>query len=130
MYSSILNSKFLRCPSIWFLLIYLLYQARIQRAGKDITLAAHSIGVHFCVEAAEELAKEGISAEIINLRSVRPLDMEAINESVKKTHHLITVEGKYLKILMDGHMLLDINNTKLYLHHSSYFYLYGEVGSQ
>lgn len=68
-------------------------KARIQRAGKDITLAAHSIGVHFCVEAAEELAKEGISAEIINLRSVRPLDMDAVNESVKKTHHLITVEG-------------------------------------
>jgi len=68
-------------------------KARIQRAGNDITLVAHSIGVHFCVEAAEELAKEGISAEIINLRSIRPLDMETVNESVRKTHHLITVEG-------------------------------------
>ena len=54
---------------------------------------AHSIGVGFCVEAAEELAKEGISAEIINLRSIRPLDIDTINESIKKTHHLITVEG-------------------------------------
>ena len=74
---------------------YLFYvnQARIQRIGRDITLVAHSIGVHFCVEAAEALAKEGISAEIINLRSIRPLDMDTINESIKKTHHLITVEG-------------------------------------
>merc|ERR1719384_2724950 len=68
-------------------------KARIQRPGRDITLAAHSIGVHFCVEAAEELAKDGISAEIVNLRSIRPLDMATIEESVKKTHHLITVEG-------------------------------------
>jgi len=68
-------------------------KARVQRVGRDITLAAHSIGVHFCVEAAEMLAKEGISAEIINLRSIRPLDMDAINESITKTHHLITVEG-------------------------------------
>merc|ERR1711899_182909 len=68
-------------------------KARIQRPGKDITLVAHSIGVHFCVEAAEELAKEGISAEIINLRSIRPLDVDSTNESIKKTHHLITVEG-------------------------------------
>merc|ERR1712088_382132 len=68
-------------------------KARIQRDGKDITLVAHSIGVHFCVEAAEELAKEGISAEIINLRSIRPLDIDTINESIKKTHHLVCVEG-------------------------------------
>lgn len=68
-------------------------KARIQRIGRDITLVAHSIGVHFCVQAAEELAKDGISAEIINLRSIRPLDMDTINESIKKTHHLITVEG-------------------------------------
>merc|ERR1712066_91273 len=68
-------------------------KARIQRAGTDITLVAHSIGVHFCVDAAEELAKEGISAEIVNLRSIRPLDMDTINDSIKKTHHLITVEG-------------------------------------
>ena len=59
---------------------------------------AHSIGVGFCVEAAEELAKEGISAEIINLRSIRPLDIDTINESIKKTHHLITVEGMLICI--------------------------------
>ena len=45
------------------------------------------------MDAAEELAKEGISAEVVNLRSIRPLDMDTVNESVKKTNHLITVEG-------------------------------------
>ena len=54
---------------------------------------AHSISVKFAMDAAEELAKEGISAEVVNLRSIRPLDMDTVNESVKKTNHLITVEG-------------------------------------
>jgi pyruvate dehydrogenase E1 component beta subunit len=45
------------------------------------------------MEAAAELAKEGIEVEVINLRSIRPLDMDTVNESVKKTHHAITVEG-------------------------------------
>merc|ERR1712098_620056 len=44
-------------------------------------------------EAAAELAKEGINVEVINLRSIRPLDMDTVNESVKKTGHVITVEG-------------------------------------
>lgn len=69
-------------------------KAKVQRVGKDITLVAHSIGVHFALAAAELLAKDGISAEVINLRSIRPLDMATVEESVKKTHHLITVEGK------------------------------------
>ena len=47
------------------------------------------------LDAAEILAKEGISVEVINLRSIRPLDMDTVNESVKKTHHLITVEGTF-----------------------------------
>jgi pyruvate dehydrogenase E1 component beta subunit len=48
------------------------------------------------LDAAELLAKDGISVEVINLRSIRPLDMDTVNESVKKTHHLVTVEGKNL----------------------------------
>ena len=70
-------------------------KAKIQKAGKDITIVAHSIGVHFAMQAAEELAKTGISAEVVNLRSIRPLDMDTVNESVMKTNHLITVEGTY-----------------------------------
>merc|ERR1719393_158698 len=68
-------------------------KAKIQRAGSDVSLVAHSIGVGFAMSAAEELAKEGINCEVINLRSIRPLDMDTVNESVKKTGHAITVEG-------------------------------------
>merc|ERR1712024_242008 len=68
-------------------------KAKIQRAGTDISLVAHSIGVGFAMDAAEILAKEGISCEVVNLRSIRPLDMDTVNESVKKTGHAITVEG-------------------------------------
>merc|ERR1712158_269912 len=68
-------------------------KAKVQRQGKDISLVAHSIGVGFAMDAAEILAKEGISCEVVNLRSIRPLDMDTVNESVKKTGHAITVEG-------------------------------------
>merc|ERR1719369_2571801 len=68
-------------------------KAKVQLAGTDCSLIAHSIGVGFAMEAAAELAKEGINVEVINLRSIRPLDMDTVNESVKKTGHAITVEG-------------------------------------
>ena len=51
------------------------------------------IGVGFCMGAAEILAKEGISTEVVNLRSIRPLDMDTVNKSIMKTNHLVTVEG-------------------------------------
>lgn len=70
-------------------------KAKVQRQGKDITLVAHSIGVAFCLGAADILAKEGISCEVINLRSIRPLDIDTVNESVMKTKHLVTVEGGF-----------------------------------
>merc|ERR1712141_217590 len=70
-------------------------KAKIQRPGKDITLVAHSIGVGFCMNAAVALAKEGISCEVINLRSIRPLDIDTINKSIMKTNHLVTVEGGF-----------------------------------
>ena len=73
-------------------------KAKVQRQGTDITLAAHSIGVGFCMSAAEILAKEGISCEVINLRSIRPLDIDTVNKSVMKTNHLVTVEGNCLMI--------------------------------
>ena len=74
-------------------------KAKVMREGKDITLVSHSIGVGFCMGAAELLAKEGISAEVVNLRSIRPLDMDTVNQSVMKTNHLITVEGKLVTLL-------------------------------
>ncbi len=67
-------------------------KARIMREGTDITIIAFSLTVKYAMEAAEELAKEGIEAEVIDLRSIRPLDRETIIESVKKTSRCVTVE--------------------------------------
>ncbi|KAL3692903.1 hypothetical protein R1sor_006554 [Riccia sorocarpa] len=67
-------------------------KAKIERQGTDLTITAFSKMVGTCLKAAEELAKEGINAEVINLRSIRPLDRETINASVRKTSRLLTVE--------------------------------------
>jgi len=67
-------------------------QAKIEREGKDITITAFSKMVGYALKAADELAKEGISMEVINLRSIRPLDRETINASVRKTSRLLTLE--------------------------------------
>lgn len=71
-------------------------KAGILQEGKDVTIAAHSRMVLFAMEAAKTLAREGISCEVIDLRTLRPLDTETIINSVKKTHHLITVEEGHL----------------------------------
>lgn len=68
-------------------------KAKIQRPGKDVTIVAHSKAVETALLAAAELAKKGVEAEVINLRSIRPLDTETIFASVKKTHFLVTVEN-------------------------------------
>jgi pyruvate dehydrogenase E1 component beta subunit len=67
-------------------------KAKIERAGADVTIVAFSIMVGKALEAAEQLAAEGIDAEVINLRSLRPLDTETIVNSVKKTNRLVSVE--------------------------------------
>lgn len=66
--------------------------AKIERAGTDVTLVGYSRSVQTCLEGAVELEKLNISAEVINLRSLRPLDFETIRTSVIKTHRLVTVE--------------------------------------
>jgi pyruvate dehydrogenase E1 component beta subunit len=66
--------------------------AAVVRAGKDVTIAGFSIAVGYALEAAEMLAGEGIEAEVIDLRSIRPLDAETIAASVARTHRLVTVE--------------------------------------
>ncbi|XP_025106374.1 pyruvate dehydrogenase E1 component subunit beta, mitochondrial-like [Pomacea canaliculata] len=68
-------------------------KAKIEREGSHITLVAHSIAVGKCLDAAKELAGKGIECEVVNLRSLRPLDEETIIKSVVKTNHLVTVEG-------------------------------------
>lgn len=67
-------------------------RAKIEREGTDVTLVAFSIMVGVALEAAAILADEGISAEVINLRSIRPLDTETIVRSVKKTNRIVSVE--------------------------------------
>ena len=67
-------------------------KAKIERAGDRVTIVAFSIMVGVAMKAAEELAKEGIEAEVINLRSLRPLDTAAIINSVKKTNRIVSVE--------------------------------------
>ncbi|QUS40148.1 pyruvate dehydrogenase complex E1 component subunit beta [Tardiphaga alba] len=67
-------------------------KAKIVRAGKDVTLISWSHGMTYTLKAAEELAKEGIEAEVIDLRTLRPLDTETIIESVKKTSRAVCVE--------------------------------------
>jgi len=67
-------------------------KARIRRQGADVTITAHSRMVSHAMKAAEELEKDGIDAEVIDLRTLRPLDTATIIESVKKTNRLVTVE--------------------------------------
>ncbi len=66
-------------------------KARIAREGKDLTLVAYSRMVHVCLAAAETLSKEGVEAEVVDVRSLLPLDTETIFASVRKTHRTVVV---------------------------------------
>uniref|UniRef100_A0A672IHQ0 Pyruvate dehydrogenase E1 component subunit beta n=1 Tax=Salarias fasciatus TaxID=181472 RepID=A0A672IHQ0_SALFA len=68
-------------------------KAKVERQGSHVTLVSHSRLVGHCLDAAAVLAKEGIECEVINLRTIRPMDVETIEASVMKTNHLVTVEG-------------------------------------
>ncbi|XP_052089740.1 pyruvate dehydrogenase E1 component subunit beta, mitochondrial-like isoform X3 [Mytilus californianus] len=68
-------------------------KAKIERPGNHITLISHSRYVGHCLEAANELAGQGVECEVINLRTIRPMDEETLIKSVMKTNHLVTVEG-------------------------------------
>ena len=67
-------------------------KARIVREGVDVTIVSYSIGVKFALEAAEKLAEEGIDAEVIDLRTLRPLDTETVLESLAKTNRVVVAE--------------------------------------
>jgi len=67
-------------------------KAKVRREGSDVTLVAYSRMVGFALKAAEELEKEGISAEVVDLRTIRPMDHATVLESVKKTNRLVTAE--------------------------------------
>ncbi|MEM7470054.1 MAG: pyruvate dehydrogenase complex E1 component subunit beta [Pseudomonadota bacterium] len=92
-------------------------KAKIWREGSDVTIVSFGIGMKYALEAADELAKEGISAEVIDLRTLRPLDLPTVLESVKKTNRCVTVEegfpvcsiGSYLgsRIMIEAFDYLD-----------------------
>jgi pyruvate dehydrogenase E1 component beta subunit len=70
-------------------------KARIHKTGKDVTIVSWSIGMTYAIKAIAELEKEGIDVELIDLRTIRPMDLPTIIESVKKTGRLVTVEEGY-----------------------------------
>jgi pyruvate dehydrogenase E1 component beta subunit len=70
-------------------------KARVHRPGKDVTLVTYSIGMTYAIKAAAELEKEGIDAEIIDLRTLRPMDTETIVRSVMKTGRCVTIDEGY-----------------------------------
>jgi pyruvate dehydrogenase E1 component beta subunit len=67
-------------------------KAKIERPGTDVTIVSFGIGMTYAMQAADELAKMGIEAEVVNLRTIRPMDIETVVASVKKTNRCVTVE--------------------------------------
>jgi 2-oxoisovalerate dehydrogenase E1 component beta subunit len=65
--------------------------ADIKRVGSDVTVVSYGLAMHYCLAAAQAVAADGISAEVVDLRTLKPLDTETILESVKKTGRLLVV---------------------------------------
>ncbi len=80
-------------------------QADVKRAGTDLTIVSVALMVHRSLDAAELLAKEGISAEVIDLRTLVPLDKATLVDSVKKTHRVLIVDEDYLSYGMSGELI-------------------------
>jgi pyruvate dehydrogenase E1 component beta subunit len=79
-------------------------KARVWREGTDVTIVSFGIGMTYALEAADELAKEGISAEVIDLRTLRPIDYGTVIESVKKTNRCVTVEEGFPVCSIGNHL--------------------------
>ncbi len=79
-------------------------KARIWREGSDVTIVSFGIGMQYALEAADKLAEEGISAEVIDLRSLRPMDTETVVKSVMKTNRCVTVEEGFPVASIGGHI--------------------------
>jgi pyruvate dehydrogenase E1 component beta subunit len=80
-------------------------KADVKREGTDVTIVAVSLMVHRALDAADELAAQGVEAEVIDLRSLVPLDREAIAESVRKTRRLLVVDEDYRSFGMSGEVM-------------------------
>ena len=79
-------------------------KAKIWREGTDVTIVSFSIGMQYALEAADKLAEEGISAEVIDLRTLRPMDTETIIKSVQKTNRCVTVEEGFPVASIGNHI--------------------------
>lgn len=79
-------------------------KAKIARAGDDVTIVSFGIGMKYALEAADKLAEDGISAEVIDLRSLRPMDTETVINSVKKTNRCVTVEEGFPVCSIGNHI--------------------------
>jgi pyruvate dehydrogenase E1 component beta subunit len=80
-------------------------KADVKREGRDLTIVTVSLMVHRALDAAEALAADGIEAEVVDLRSLVPLDREAIAESVRKTRRLLVVDEDYRSFGMTGEVI-------------------------
>ncbi|MBD8006779.1 alpha-ketoacid dehydrogenase subunit beta [Bacillus norwichensis] len=89
-------------------------KAKVVREGSDVTIVGIQMMTHYAVEAAKKLAKEGIEAEVIDLRSLKPIDKDTIIESVKKTHRLVVVDEDYLSYGMTAEISAIIAEKALY----------------
>lgn len=87
--------------------------ADIKREGTDVTIVTVGMMVHRSLEAAKKLADEGVSAEIVDLRTLVPLDREAIINSVKKTHRLLVVDEDYRSYGMTGEVIATVAESAL-----------------
>lgn len=79
-------------------------KAKIWRSGSDVTIVSFGIGMQYALEAADRLAEEGISAEVIDLRSLRPMDTDTIIKSVQKTNRCVTVEEGFPVCSIGNHI--------------------------
>jgi len=79
-------------------------KAKIWRQGDDVTLVSFGIGMKYALEAADKLAEEGISAEVVDLRSLRPIDYETLINSVKKTNRCVTIEEGFPVASIGNHL--------------------------
>ncbi|MBX6395868.1 MAG: alpha-ketoacid dehydrogenase subunit beta [Alicyclobacillaceae bacterium] len=89
-------------------------KAKVVREGRDLTIVGIQMMTHYAVRAAERLAREGIEAEVIDLRSLVPLDRDTIVESVKKTHRLLVVDEDYLSYGMTAEVAATVAERALY----------------
>lgn len=91
-------------------------KADVKRAGKDVTIVTYSVMVHRVLEAAEKLSEEGIDAEVVDLRSLYPMDKEAIIDSVKKTGKVLIVHEAVKRCGVGAEVAAVIGDSEAFFH--------------